>query len=448
VIFYSTSSKQHVIEEHLNLDKIKNLLSKKKESFQLPPNFNFNDFRQLANGLFQAEGYIGCRIRPGVGKVFFPVFNLVQNFSEESLNFFITLWIVLEKKCSLNVRFSSSGKLILILSSENWKNISYLKYYFSLCYGEKYINFAKLEDIRKLSLSDIKTNIGLAVALAYNLSLVGNPKVVKLEDILSKLGLDKINTPAPTTQSGAKQDYSDNKNLPTILFFIGFIIGDGVMHIRLRKTASGSINIIPLIVASQVATKYNKHFMELLEKLFKSLNIPIRIKNNKDSYLLILEGKEIVFNKVLQLLNPYSHLFFWKSANLELFNLVNLFMITGIHLNLKGLNRLLELCFSYSNDRINTLTFWKEIANIYYNKADSNNLSRNHLIRPVYCRNSSTSNKNIVAWLVFSPLKTSLGGKLVFKSKQFLDLNEAIAYRDSKITTILNDIESEIRNKK
>jgi hypothetical protein len=40
-------------------------------------------------------------------------------------------------------------------------------------------------------LSDIKTNIGLAVALAYNLSLVGNTKVVKLEDILSKLGLDK-----------------------------------------------------------------------------------------------------------------------------------------------------------------------------------------------------------------------------------------------------------------
>ena len=51
-------------------------------------------------------------------------------------------------------------------------------------------------------MSDIKTNIGLAVDLAYNLSLVGNPKVVKLEDILSKLGLDKINTPAPTTQSG------------------------------------------------------------------------------------------------------------------------------------------------------------------------------------------------------------------------------------------------------
>ena len=156
------------------------------------------------------------------------------------------------------------------------------------------------------------------------------------------------------------------------------------MQIRLRKTASGSINIIPLIVASQVASKYNKHFMELLEKLFKSLNIPIRFKNNKDSYLLNLEGKEIVFNKVLQLLNPYSHLFFWKSANLNLFNLV--LVISKLiydYRYTKGLNRLLVLCFSYSNDRIYTytLTYWKEIENIYYNKADSNNLSRNHLIR-------------------------------------------------------------------
>lgn len=90
------------------------------------------------------------------------------------------------------------------------------------------------------------------------------------------------------------------------------------MHIRLRKTASGSINIIPLIVASQVASKYNKHFMELLEKLFKSLNIPIRIKNNKDSYLLILEGKEIVFNKVLQLLNPYCFASIYSFGNLPI----------------------------------------------------------------------------------------------------------------------------------
>ena len=80
MIFYSTSSKQNVIEEHLNLDKFKIYFQKK--NFQLPANFNFNDFRQIAIGLFQAEGYIGCRIRPGVGKVFYPVFNLVQNFSE------------------------------------------------------------------------------------------------------------------------------------------------------------------------------------------------------------------------------------------------------------------------------------------------------------------------------------------------------------------------------
>ena len=70
------------------------LLSEKKELFQIPAAFDFNAYRHLANGFFQAEGHIGCRIRPGVGRSFFPVFTLVQNFSEESLNNFLRLLFV------------------------------------------------------------------------------------------------------------------------------------------------------------------------------------------------------------------------------------------------------------------------------------------------------------------------------------------------------------------
>jgi hypothetical protein len=82
-------------------------------------------------------------------------------------------------------------------------------------------------------------------------------------------------------------------------------------------------------------------------------------------------------------------------------------------------------------------------------------LSGYHLIRPVYSRDTSY-NKNIVAWLVYSPLKNSLDGKLEFKSKQFgfknkIDqnkvLNEAVAYRDKNITTIINFFESELKKK-
>jgi hypothetical protein len=257
--FYSNlNSISQVVEKNISLDQAKKLLSDKNFLFKLPANFKFNSFRQLANGVFQAEGHIGCRIRPGVGK----------NFSDESLNFFLTLWFVLDKKCSLNVRTSSSGNLIITISSLSWSHLPYLKDYFSLGYGEKYINFAKLEDIRKLSLSDNKTNIALATTLSYNLSLVGYPKVYKLEYFLTKLGLDVINIP---TSAG---EYSDNQNIPSILFFIGFILGDGTLHIKLRKTSSGSINIIPLIYVSQVSSEYNKHFIELLGKFFEGLKLP------------------------------------------------------------------------------------------------------------------------------------------------------------------------------
>jgi hypothetical protein len=94
------------LSDNITLDKAKSLLNEKKALFQLPDNFNYSEFRQLANGVFQAEGQISCRIRPGVGNSFFPIFNLVQNYSGDSLNFFFcTLWAVLDKKMQFKCKF-------------------------------------------------------------------------------------------------------------------------------------------------------------------------------------------------------------------------------------------------------------------------------------------------------------------------------------------------------
>ena len=43
------------------------------------------EFRLVANGFFQAEGHISCRIR---GKYFSPVFVVNQNLTAKSLEFF------------------------------------------------------------------------------------------------------------------------------------------------------------------------------------------------------------------------------------------------------------------------------------------------------------------------------------------------------------------------
>jgi hypothetical protein len=59
-------------------------------NFRLPENFNHEEFRQLANGFFQAEGCVSARIK---GLYISPVVVLTQNLSNESLVFFVTLLV-------------------------------------------------------------------------------------------------------------------------------------------------------------------------------------------------------------------------------------------------------------------------------------------------------------------------------------------------------------------
>jgi hypothetical protein len=68
-------------------------------------------------------------------------------------------------------------------------------------------------------------------------------------------------------------NYTDNTNKLSILFLIGFILGDGTLFLRLRNTDKGSIWLIPTLFLPQLKNKYNTHFFYILEDFFKSNNI-------------------------------------------------------------------------------------------------------------------------------------------------------------------------------
>ena len=82
----------------------------------------------VANGFFQAEGHISCRIR---NKYFSPVFVLNQNLNQKSLEFFLSLWHVLGRTASLTLIKNNYGKIVIRLSSENWDTIlnTYAEYF-------------------------------------------------------------------------------------------------------------------------------------------------------------------------------------------------------------------------------------------------------------------------------------------------------------------------------
>src|SRR2546423_760536 len=72
----------------LTISSAREQLKQCKDNFKLPSNFNSEEFRLVANGFFQAEGHISCRIRD---KYFTPVFAVNQNLTPKSLEFFLTL---------------------------------------------------------------------------------------------------------------------------------------------------------------------------------------------------------------------------------------------------------------------------------------------------------------------------------------------------------------------
>ncbi len=111
----------------------------------------------------------------------------------------------------------------------------------------------------------------LAIHIVYDLSLDGTNRKLSLSEQLSLFGLNSNNVKLPI--------YKDNYTIPSILFIIGFIIGDGTLHLRLRNSDKGSIWLIPTLLLPQLKNKYNAHFFSMLEKFFKSCNIKTYIIN-------------------------------------------------------------------------------------------------------------------------------------------------------------------------
>ena len=282
--------------KNLSISSARELLKQCKDNFKLPLNFNFEEFRIVANGVFQAEGHVSCRIRDN--KVF-PVFAINQNLSEESLNFFLTLWHVLGRTGTLSLTINRMDKLVIRLSSESWDTVlnTYAKF-FDSTYGEKYIAFQKLADIHSLISKKLKLRkpnspdcspdlaLQLAIHIVYDLSLDGTNRKLSLSEQLSLFGLNSNNVKLPI--------YKDNNTIPSIFFIIGFIIGDRTLHLRLRNSDKGSIWLIPTLLLPQLKNKYNAHFFSMLEKFFKSCNIKTYIINKtKETEILNIISADI-----------------------------------------------------------------------------------------------------------------------------------------------------------
>jgi hypothetical protein len=80
------------------------------------------EFRQVANGVFQSEGTLTARIKKGkaIGVFFIsPVLALVQTYTPESLKFFVRLYNETGRVGSLSLVITLSGELQIRFVSES-----------------------------------------------------------------------------------------------------------------------------------------------------------------------------------------------------------------------------------------------------------------------------------------------------------------------------------------
>ena len=359
----------------LSISSARDLLKQCKEDFKLPSNFKSEEFRILANGFFQAEGHISCRIK---GKYFSPVFVVNQIFNAKSLEFFLTLWDVLGRTGSLTFIKNNYGNIVIRLSSENWDTIlNIYANFFNLIYGEKYIAFQKLFTIRHLTSNKLRldpSSLALATNIVYSLSAHGQERKLSLSEQLSLFCISPTNIDVP--------NYTDNYNKVSLLFIIGMILGDGTLHLRLRISDKGSIWVIPTLFLPQLKNKYSVHFFSILEDFFKSSEIKVYIINNaKDSEaidiisstanldknnikkmtILTVESIHSMFEKLIPMMKPYSHYFYWKYDQFELMSRVALLVNNKAHLTLYGFNTIIEIIYSYPNNRSQSKEFWINI---------------------------------------------------------------------------------------
>lgn len=107
--------------------------------------------------------------------------------------------------------------------------------------------------------------------------------------------MTKFNLPLSSPYSGI---FHDNTLIPTIPFFIGFILADGTLFIRLRLVKN-SLYIIPMIFIPQIKTEYNTHFLSQLVLMFNYYNIGTVDKETGSMVGFTIQGFENVFEKLL-----------------------------------------------------------------------------------------------------------------------------------------------------
>ena len=286
------------------------------------------DFRELVNGVFQAEGHVGGYF-PNVNTTTFrPIVYISQNVSDSSLEFLIILWLILDKNLKFAISVNEPSKFFHIrLLSRDWDFIiNRLIAYLHLVYGDKYKGLIKLNEIYHLNKKPNTSNSTLVKVINLAYSLVNRPaKKINFKD--------KIYAVIGETDSDINQikAYRNNNKPLSILFILGFLLGDGNFTIKIRDTEKG-IWFLPVIRLEQKYTLDNsnlfKDIVVYLNKLDVKAGITQYNKSNDSNHIVLTIQDKVNVRNFINIIKQHRDFFFWKKEQINI--IMNSLVIVSI----------------------------------------------------------------------------------------------------------------------
>lgn len=396
------------------------------------------EFCLLANGFWQAEGYIGGIFRSGLN--FYPLCTATQLFSVESAKFFIRLDKALSNKGTFSITLNSFGKFVIVYRLSGWDTFfSVFIPYFHMLYGEKYQAILKLKKIHTLkSLNTDNMSKVLLVSLVYSLTAHSSRYKVSLEDKLLSLGLDLT-----LLKELPKVSYKENVIKPSFLFILGLFLGDGTLHLKLEwKERNSTVVLVPLFNIVQSNIESNKYIMETMANTLNALNIKTSLDKSVNTYTLTVKGINNVFNSLFPLLKNYSHFLYGKSESFNFLIWVERLVRLGGHHTYFGLRALINKMYDSINERFTDKEVWMGRIEDWLKAVSARREWGEYFIYPIY-----TPNHEIRGWQVRFPSTLKMPGRTKQFNKAFMcstcggkakALAAAVQFRDKILSDWIN----------
>lgn len=366
-----------------------------------------------------------------------PYFLMSQNYSAESLVFFVKIFYELGQVGKVSVYLNDYNKVMIRYRADGWKSFfNVFIPYFNMLYGDKFMTINILQKVYELSSSNLIADKILIINLIYSLPTSGIGRSLSLAQKLELLNLNyepsQVNIPMPGVE--------DNSQNITLFFFIGFFLGDGFLSlIPVWSETHTRLMFNPRLVITQKAKNSNINLMNKIKSFLESfLNVDVLLYVDKSGetedvgvFRLTVQGQHNVLELILNALAPHCEYLYWKKSQYGLLTWFKSLYDSGFHLQLFIIRIILEKL--YENKP--TLSGWLERLDKIIDKLESR-LESNHLYI-IYAKNRNS--KENVGLIVSFPRSLKIPNKQftfsVYGSERKA-LDAAILHRDSIIKEI------------